>query len=137
VPNDPPANMSEFDVQNFLQTAIAQSSVPTPSSNTIYSMYMPPSVTITGSEGTSCVSYGGFHDAMTLTTGQRVYFAVLARCSTSVSLLDEMSFSVHAYRLLQVLSTAHYPIPIFSISRSGAPKQPMFTSPKLARARGR
>ena len=98
VPTDPPAMMTELDVQNFLQTAITNASVPAPTPNTIYSMYFPPNVTITGSEGTSCVSYGGFHDAMTLPGGQRVYFVVNARCPTSTNLLDEMTnIASHEY----------------------------------------
>ena len=76
-------------IKDLLRTNIVNGSMPAPTSNSIYVLYMPESVSVTLETYRSCVDGGfyGYHSAMTLgsngTSGPKIYYAVVARCSGS------------------------------------------------------
>jgi hypothetical protein len=98
VPTDLPAMVTETDVATFLVNAIGAGSVPQPTPDTLYSMFLPLGVATTGSNGTSCIDNGGYHDATMLSDGKKVYYSVVPRCPSGGGPLDALTHAAsHEY----------------------------------------
>jgi len=70
---DPGTSVADSDIQNMLNTAIANNSLPQPTSNTLYFVYLPSGVTVTAGGSSSCQTFCGYHDAI---NGQ-IFYAVM------------------------------------------------------------
>lgn len=98
VPNDLPTMNTETEIATFLTNAIGAGSVPQPTPDTLYSIYLPLGVITTGSNGTSCMDNGGYHQATALSDGRKVYFSVVPRCPSAGGPLDELTHAAsHEY----------------------------------------
>jgi hypothetical protein len=76
---------SNAQVQQFIQTEVTGGALPSPTSNTLYVLYYPPSTTITSpGAGTSCHNFGGYHDTTSVSTKSgavQIAYAVIPRCN--------------------------------------------------------
>jgi hypothetical protein len=86
IPDPPPAQMSDADVEAFLQAKITDGTLPAPTDQTIYVLYYPPSTVISlgGGGGDSCGAYLGYHSGISADVGGGhlvpTAYAVVARC---------------------------------------------------------
>lgn len=84
VATPPPAQMTDYDVQQWIQARIQDQTLPTPTDQTIYTLYYPSSTTISlGANDTSCGSFLGYHSSIISNVGGNfvpVAYAVIGRC---------------------------------------------------------
>jgi hypothetical protein len=71
---DPPQSVSDAAIQHFLQSLIMNdTALPQPDANTLYFLYLPPSVVAVQGGGRSCQAFCGYHDNI---NGQ-LFYAVM------------------------------------------------------------
>src|SRR5439155_14740378 len=58
---------------------------PTPDMNTVYAVYLPAGVVLSTPFGTSCQSFGGYHDETVTTMQKPLIYALLPRCDSSLT----------------------------------------------------
>ncbi len=92
--SDPGTNVMDSDIQQMLNAAIANSSLPQPTSNTLYFVFLPSGVTVTAGGSSSCKSFCGYHDAI---NGQ-IYYAVMPHpdcsgCTSNLPVLDSLTLT--------------------------------------------
>jgi hypothetical protein len=91
------ASVSDAQIQQTLQQLTAAGTLPKPTANTLYFLYLPPNVAVTQGGSRSCQAFCGYHNA----TGSDVYYAVMpypgcAGCAGGLALLDALtSTSTH------------------------------------------
>jgi hypothetical protein len=93
----PPTNIDDSDIKVWLRGKIdgkAPGFAP-PDDNTLYAIYYPAGTTITLGGTTSCQYFGGYHEEVTLGSGQTVSYAVMPRCSDFGGLqgIDAVTFT--------------------------------------------
>ena len=89
---DPGTSVADSDIQNMLNTAIANNSLPQPTSNTLYFVYLPSGVTVTAGGSSSCQTFCGYHDAI---NGQ-IFYAVMpypdcAGCTSNLLVFNALT----------------------------------------------
>jgi hypothetical protein len=67
------------------------SGLPQPDANTIYTLYFPATTSIVSGAESNCSGFGGYHDSTTLTNGQPVTYAVIARCTALLGTVDSLT----------------------------------------------
>jgi len=73
--NPPPISpvVQDSQIQALLQQEIANGSLPMPTANSLYFVYLPPAIAVQNSEGTSCENFCGYHDRVT----SQLFYAVM------------------------------------------------------------
>ena len=85
-------SISDAQIQQALQQLIGAGTLPGPTANSLYFLYLPPNVTVTQGGSRSCQAFCGYHNA----TGADVYYAVMpypgcAGCAGGLALLDALT----------------------------------------------
>ena len=88
------ASITDAQIQQTLQQLIGAGTVPRPTANTLYFLYLPPNVSVTQGGSRSCQAFCGYHNA----TSTDVYYAVMpypgcAGCAGGLALLDALTSS--------------------------------------------
>lgn len=93
-----PSSIDDSEIKTFLTTQLdGAHGWGTPDPSTIYTIYYPSTTTITLMGDTSCTTFGGYHNEVTI-GATRVVYAVMPRCSTGGSDLDYLtSASTHEF----------------------------------------
>jgi len=104
-----PAEINDRAIMNWLKKNIEAKTpgwdLPTP--DTLYAIYYPSSTTVTlGTDSTSCVDFGGFHENLVLSDGTTVPFAVMMDCDDD---LDEVT-SVSSHEFIEAATD---PFPLY------------------------
>nr|MDQ2741834.1 hypothetical protein [Chloroflexota bacterium] len=78
--------------------------VPQPTANSLYFVYLPPGVTVTAGGGRSCLSFCGYHDAIT----SQIYYAVMPYpgcngCTGNLATLDALTV-VSSHELCEAIT---------------------------------
>jgi hypothetical protein len=71
--SDPGSTVDDSAIQQMLSNEIANNTLPQPTANTLYFVYLPSGTTVTLSGSSSCQSFCGYHDD--INNGQ-IYYAV-------------------------------------------------------------
>jgi hypothetical protein len=92
------SNISDDQVQAFIQQEITAGALPQPSDDVIYALYFPSTTTITYFGALSCEQFGGYHGATEVMdqAGNTWWpsYAVLPRCNFgNLSTLDQITFA--------------------------------------------
>ncbi|HLK41060.1 MAG TPA: hypothetical protein VKU41_30120 [Polyangiaceae bacterium] len=107
----PAAMWTDGDVQAWLTSALSNTpAIPRPDPNKIYAIFLPDGTTVTTTSGTSCQSFGAYHDDFALQAGTFVTYVVVPRCPApvpSVSDADEMTASASH----EIIEAATDPLP--------------------------
>lgn len=81
----PTASQTQDGVAMWLKDQIMNTAgFPAPDDNTIYTIFYPANVQISGPFGFSCATFNGYHDDFQLASGQYVTYAVVPRCPPPV-----------------------------------------------------
>ncbi len=90
--------VTDAEIQQALQGWIANGRIPGQSANSLYFIYLPPGVAVTGpgGTGTSCVQMCGYHSSSG--TSADIYYAVVpypscAGCQSNFTVIDAMTFT--------------------------------------------
>ena len=59
---EPGSTVADSDIQQLLNNGIANNTLPQPSANTLYFVYLPSGVTVTQGGSSSCQAFCGYHD---------------------------------------------------------------------------
>nr|MDP9122294.1 hypothetical protein [Acidobacteriota bacterium] len=105
---DPAGQVTDQDIQTFLQQQIDGGTVPAVNPNLLYFVYVPQGVTVSLMGSLSCSSFCGYHDAI----GGNVFYAVMPYldcpgCQIGNSILDGMT-AVSSHELCEAITD---PIP--------------------------
>jgi hypothetical protein len=97
-------SISDTQIQAALQGLIDAGTVPIPTANTLYFVYLPPDVTVTQGGSRSCQAFCGYHNA----TGSDVYYAVMpypgcTGCAGGLALLDALT-STSSHELCEAIT---------------------------------
>jgi len=101
----PQSSVTDAEVQAFIRQEIAiDSSVPQPTANSLYFVYLPPGVTCTLNGAASCSNFCGYHSDI----GGSVFYAVMpypdcAGCLGSLSALDALT-STSSHELCEAIT---------------------------------
>jgi hypothetical protein len=87
-------SIADTEIQQTLQQLIDADTLPAPTANTLYFLYLPPNVTVTQGGGRSCQAFCGYHNATT----SDVYYAVMpypgcSGCAGELTLIDALTSS--------------------------------------------
>lgn len=97
-------SISDAEIQDTLQQLIDGGTVPNPTAETLYFLYLPPNVSVTQGGGSSCQAFCGYHNA----TRSDVYYAVMpypgcAGCAGGLALLDALT-SISSHELCESIT---------------------------------
>jgi hypothetical protein len=86
------SSVSDAEIQQALQQLIGAGTLPGPTADSLYFLYLPPNVAVTQGGSRSCQAFCGYHNA----TGSDVYYAVMpypgcAGCAGGMALLDALT----------------------------------------------
>ena len=100
----PGSMVTDADIQNLIQTEIANTKLPTSSANSLYFVYLPPGVTVDLGGQLSCSAFCGYHDSI----GGSIYYAVMpypdcAGCVGGLHLLDALT-STSSHELCEAIT---------------------------------
>ena len=106
--------VSDDQVQQKIQALISNGNVTQPNSNTLYFVYLPPNVTLTGPTsaggGTSCIDFCGYHWYIQGSTPE-IYYAAMPfpscnGCLGGLSQIDALT-SVSSHELIEAITDPH------------------------------
>ena len=97
-------SVSDAQIQGGLAQLIGAGTVPSPTANTLYFVYLPPNVSVTQGGSSSCLAFCGYHNA----TGSDVYYAVMpypgcTGCAGGLALLDALT-STSSHELCEAIT---------------------------------
>ena len=100
--------VADSDIQQMLNTSIANNTLPQPNANTLYFIYLPTGVTVTQGGSSSCQAFCGYHDNI---NGQ-IFYAVMpypdcSGCTSNLATLDSLT-SISSHELCEAITD---PIP--------------------------
>jgi len=106
--SDPGTTVTDSDIQQLLNNAIASNTLPQPNANTLYFVYLPTGVAVSQGGSSSCQSFCGYHDNI---NGQ-IFYAVMPYpdcqgCTGSLAALDALT-STSSHELCEAITD---PIP--------------------------
>jgi hypothetical protein len=98
------ASISDARVQEVLQQLIDVGTLPGPTANTLYFLYLPPNVSVTQGGSRSCQAFCGYHNA----TSTDLYYAVMpypgcAGCAGGLALRDALT-STSSHELCEAIT---------------------------------
>ena len=102
--SDPGSTVSDAALQAALQGWIAQATVPQPTSNSLYFLYLPPGVTADLGGQQSCSTFCGYHESI----GGQVFYAVMpfpdcSGCAGGLATLDALT-STSSHELCEAIT---------------------------------
>jgi hypothetical protein len=79
------ATLADADIQQLVQDNVASGAFPAPTAQTIYALYFPDGVSITNGSGSSCTTFGGYHEHVVVNAPSDggtfdVAYAVIPHC---------------------------------------------------------
>jgi len=97
-------SISDTQIQQTLQQLIDAGTLPTPTTNTLYFVYLPPNVPVTQGGSRSCQAFCGYHNATT----SDVYYAVMPYpgcdgCANGLALFDALT-STSSHELCEAIT---------------------------------
>jgi hypothetical protein len=97
-------SVSDAQIQGALAQLIGAGTVPSPTANTLYFVYLPPNVSVSQGGSRSCLAFCGYHNA----TGSDVYYAVMpypgcTGCAGGLALLDALT-STSSHELCEAIT---------------------------------
>jgi hypothetical protein len=100
----PRTTVGDSDIQTFLQQQISRRSIPRPTPNTLYFVYLPRGTAVTMGGGRSCQAFCGYHDHI----GGTVFYAVLpypgcAGCAGGLKAFDAAT-STSSHELCEAIT---------------------------------
>jgi hypothetical protein len=98
--------VTDAAIQSFIQTSVANGTVPRPAANSLYFVYLPPGVSVAQGGQQSCTNFCGYHDAI----GGTLYYAVMpypgcSGCVGGLSVLDALT-STSSHELCEAVTDA-------------------------------
>ncbi len=101
-------SVQDSAVQTFLQKSIAAATLPTPTRNTLYFVFLPPGVKVLQGGSASCKSFCGYHNSF----AKNIYYAVMpypgcTGCTGGLSVIDALT-STTSHELCEAITD---PIP--------------------------
>lgn len=96
--------VSDAQIQQTLEQLIAAGTLPGPTANSLYFLYLPLNVAVTQGGSRSCQAFCGYHNA----TGTNVFYAVMpypgcAGCAGGLALLDALT-STSSHELCEAIT---------------------------------
>lgn len=90
--SDPGSSIDDSNIQQMLNDSITNGTLPQPTSNTLYFVYLPSGTTVTQGGASSCQTFCGYHD----TINGQVFYAVMpypdcAGCTSNLSVFDALT----------------------------------------------
>jgi hypothetical protein len=105
-----PATIDDAGIQTFLTAQLGSASAgwPAPTDQSLYVLFFPASTTITDANGAQLCngSISGYHHPLTLPTGQRVAYAVVARCLGTHVTRDSVSL-LASHEIVEAATDPH------------------------------
>jgi len=97
-------SVSDAQIQQALEQLIGTGTLPSPTENSLYFLYLPPNVTVTQGGSRSCQAFCGYHDA----TSSDLYYAVMpypgcAGCAGGLARLDTLT-STSSHELCEAIT---------------------------------
>jgi len=101
----PPTSIDDAAIKTWLATMLDGSHPewPAPDDSTIYVLFYPKTTSITFDGNTSCKQFGGYHTDMALPSQQKVAYAVIPRCASSIASLGP----VVSHELVEAATDPH------------------------------
>ena len=98
--------VTDAAIQSFIQTQIAKGTLPKPTVNSLYFVYLPPGVSVAQGTQRSCRNFCGYHDVI----GGSTYYAVMpypgcSGCVGGLSVLDALT-STSSHELCEAVTDA-------------------------------
>ena len=98
------ASISDAQIQQTLQQLAGAGTVPSPTANTLYFLYLPPNVSVTQGGSRSCQAFCGYHNA----TSADLYYAVMpypgcTGCAGGLALVDALT-STSSHELCEAIT---------------------------------
>jgi hypothetical protein len=98
------ASISDARIEQTLQQLIGAGTLPSPTANTLYFLYLPPNVSVAMGGSRSCQSFCGYHNA----TRANVYYAVMpypgcAGCAGGLALFDALT-QISSHELCEAIT---------------------------------
>lgn len=98
------ASISDAQIQQTLGRLVGAKTLPSPTPNTLYFLYLPPDVSVTQGGSRSCQAFCGYHNA----TGADVYYAVMpypgcTGCAGGLALFDALT-STSSHELCEAIT---------------------------------
>jgi hypothetical protein len=98
------ASISDAQIQRTLQQLTAAETVPSPTANTLYFLYLPPNVSVTQGGSRSCQAFCGYHNA----SSADLYYGVMpypgcSGCGGRLALLDALT-SISSHELCEAIT---------------------------------
>ena len=90
--SDPGSSIADSDIQQMLNDGIANGTLPQPTANTLYFVYLPSGTTVTQGGVSSCQTFCGYHD----TINGQIFYAVMPYpdcegCMNGLSVFDALT----------------------------------------------
>jgi hypothetical protein len=106
--SEPGDSVDDATIQQTLQSAIAAGTLPAPTANTLYFLYLPPGTQVTMSGGASCNDFCGYHEV----SAGNIFYAVMpfpgcAGCQGGLATLAALT-STSSHELCEAITD---PIP--------------------------
>ncbi len=100
----PPRAVTDAAIQSLIQTEVAKGTLPKPTANSLYFVYLPPGVSVVQGGQRSCTNFCGYHDAI----GGTIYYAVMpypgcSGCVGGLSVLDALT-STSSHELCEAVT---------------------------------
>jgi hypothetical protein len=106
ISSEPGQSIDDSTIQQSIQSEITSGTLPTPTDNTLYFIFLPPGTQVTQGGTASCRDFCGYHDA----TVRGVYYAVMPfpGCSGCQGGLDTLSAltSTSSHELCEAITDA-------------------------------
>jgi hypothetical protein len=107
----PTASTGDNSIRNFLQQQIvSNASLPRPTPNLLYFIYLPPGSTVVQGGSKSCQAFCGYHDAISDPTFTEIFYAVMpypgcAGCRGGLTVLDALT-ATSSHELCEAITDA-------------------------------
>ena len=105
--------MGQIEGEPFIAQELEKgTTIPQPSPNSLYFVYLPPGVSVTLSGSASCVGFCGYHSDLDLAAGTKIFYAVMpypdcTGCEGGLSVVDALT-STSSHELCEAITD---PIP--------------------------
>jgi hypothetical protein len=102
----PRRTVADAAIQSLVQAQIAKATLPTPTANSLYFVYLPPGVSVAQGGQQSCTNFCGYHDSI----GGTIYYAVMPYpgcpgCVGGLPVLDALT-STSSHELCEAITDA-------------------------------
>ena len=96
--------VTDAAIQSFIQTQVAKRTLPKPTANSLYFVYLQPGVSVAQGGQRSCTNFCGYHDAI----GGTIYYAVMpypgcSGCVGGLAVLDALT-STSSHELCEAIT---------------------------------